>query len=304
VNGLQDCYVAQGHPEKAISFIQQYVQQNPGSSFTDQIYYKMGDIYYSSRDYKNASSSYKDFIADYPKSKLVPQAYYWIGKSAENLNQYPDALQNFNLIFNSYPQSEFAPAAVIESGNIYNSQKNYDAALSIYDKALNSLPDTKRFPEILFNKGMTLVTKRNNDEAENVFTNVIQKYGGTVFAEKSKLELGIIAIDDQKYETANPYLQDLAQNRTDEIGAQAQYYYGVSLFGQNDFNDAITALVRVSTSFAAYDEWVTKSLLKLGDCYLKLKDYPQAKEMYKSVLSKHKNDDYGKEAKAKLKGIR
>ena len=101
-----------------------------------------------------------------------------------------------------------------------------------------------------------------------------------------------------------PDLQDLAQNRTDEIGAQAQYYYGVSLFNQNNFNDAITAFVRVSTSFAAYNDWVTKSTLKLGDCYAKLKDNQQAREMYRSVLAKHRDDDYGKEAKAKLRGIR
>jgi TolA-binding protein len=151
---------------------------------------------------------------------------------------------------------------------------------------------------------MTLVNKKSNDEAENVFTDVIQKYSGTIFAEKSKLELGIIALDGKQYEAANPYFQDLAENRTDEIGAQAQYYYGVSLFNQNNINDAITAFVRVGTSFPAYDEWVTWSCLKLGDCYSKLKDNQRAKEMYRVVLLKHKNDDYGKEAKAKLRGVR
>jgi TolA-binding protein len=303
-NGIQDCYVAQGHPEKAVDFIRQYVQQNPSSNFADQIYYKIGDIYYSGHNYKSASASYKDFITYFPKSKLVPQAYYWIGKSVENLDKYTEALFNFNLIFNSYPESEFATAAVIENGNIYNNQQNYDAALNIYDKALSSLPDTKRYPEILFNKGMTLVNKKNDDEAENVFTDVIQKYNGTIFAEKSKLELGIIALNKKQFETADPYFQDLAEKRTDEIAAQAQYYYGVSLFNRNNINDAITSFVRVGTSFPAYDDWVTKSCLKLGDCYSKLNDNQRAKEMYRSVLSKHKNDDYGKEAKAKLRGVR
>jgi TolA-binding protein len=304
VNGIQDCYVAQNRPEKAINFIRQYIQQNPVLNFSDQIFYKIGDIYYSIHNYKNASASYKEFITYYPKSKLVPQAYYWIGKCAENLNQYPEALFNFNMIFDSYPESEFAPAAVIENGNIYCNQKNYDAALKIYDKALNSLPDSKRFPEIQFNKGMTLVSKKDNAAAENVFSDIIQKYSGTVFSEKSKLELGIIALGSKQYETANTYFQGLAQNRTDEVGAQAQYYYGVSLFEQENVNDAITALVRVGTSFSAYDEWVTKSCLKLGECYYKLKNKQRAREMFHLVLSKHRDDEYSKEAKAKLRGIR
>ncbi len=304
VNGIQDSYVVEGQPQKAVDFINQYLSTNPSSSFADQIAYKRGDIYYSMHDYKNASTSYTQFIADYPKSKLVPQAYFWIGKCNENLNQYPQALYNFNLVFNTFPSSESAPAAVIEIGNIYNQQKNYGAALNIYDKALGSLPDTKRFPEILFNKGMTLIISQDSVDAQNVFNKVIQSYGNTVFSEKSKLELGIIALSSGQYDTAITYFQNLSQNRTDEIGAQAQYYYGIALFNQGNYDGAINAFLLVQTSFPGYDEWVTKSYLKLGDCYSKTKDYERAKEMYRLVYKNHRTDDYGKEARIKLRKLR
>jgi TolA-binding protein len=189
-------------------------------------------------------------------------------------------------------------------GNIYSSQKDYEAALSIYDKALRSLPDTKRFPEILFDKGMTLAIKNSLDDANAVFQQVIQDYSGTVFADKSKLELGIVALDAKKFEEAETYFQDLTQNRTDEIGAQAQYYYGVSLFDQKNYDEAITALVRVNTIFPAYDEWVSRSYLKLGDCYVKRNDKERARELYRNVYSKHKNDDLGIEARTKLRDLR
>ncbi len=304
VNGIQDSYMAEGHPERAIKFIDGFVNQNPGLSFADQIFFKKGNIYYSIGDYKDASQSYKDFIADYPNSKLVPQAYYWVGKSEENLKQYQDAIFSFNQVFNSYPQSESAAASAIELGNIYNFQKNYNAALNIYDQALAKLPNKLRFPEIMFNKGMTLLSNKDSSDAVNIFNQVIQKYAGTIFSEKSKLEMGLISFNAGQYDVAIPYFQDLAQNRTDAIGAQAQYYYGVVLFNQKDYTDAITALVRVGTIFPAYDEWVAKSYLKLGACYEKLKDKSKAREMYRVVFSKHRGDKYGKEALKKLRSVR
>ncbi len=304
VNGIQDCYVAQGHPERAVKFISQFIKQNPTLSYTDQIFYKKGDIYYSNGNYKDAESSYQEFITTYPNSKLVPKAYYWVGKSAENLKQDDIAITNFNKVFTSYPESEEAPAAVIELGNIYNSKKNYDAAINIYNNALNTLPNKLRFPEIMFNEGMTYINKKDQNEAANVFNQIIQNYNETIFAEKSKLELGLISIAAKQYDVAKPYFQDLAQNRTDEIGAQAQYFYGVSLFDQKDYTDAITAFVRVGTIFPAFDEWVTKSYLKLGDCYIQLKDDAKAKEMYRIVFTKHRGDEYGKEAITKLRKLR
>ncbi len=304
VNGIQDSYVAQNQPEKAIRFIKQFVSQNPSLGFADEIYYKTGDIYFSLQDYKQASISYKEFIANYPGSKLIPQAYYWIGKSAENLKQYEEAIFNFNRVFNSFPASDAAPSSVIEIGNIYNQLKKYGQAISIYNKALTSLPNTLRYPEIMYNEGMTYLNKTSPDSASDEFNLIIQNYDGTIFAEKSKLQLGLISMRAKQYEDAMPYFQDLVTNRTDDIGAQAQYYLGESYLEQQDYNDAITAFVRVGTIFPAYDEWVTKSYLKLGDCYVDTKDFERAKEMYRVVLTKHKGDIYGKEARTKLRDLK
>ncbi|MHB1686207.1 MAG: tetratricopeptide repeat protein [Ignavibacteriaceae bacterium] len=303
INGIQYCYVAENHPEKAISLIDSFVDANPGMSSADQIYFKKGDIYYSIQDYKNAEVSYKEFIANYPKSKLVPQAYYWVGKSAENLDQNQDALFYFERVFDSYPGSESAPAAVIEMGNIYNGMKNYDAALELYDKALTTLPNSLRFPEILFMKGMTLSNKNDVSSAAQVFNTIIQEYGQNIFADKSKLELGIIDMVAKDYTDATLYLKDLAQSRTDEIGAEAQYYLGEILFEQNNIQDAVSAFVTVGTVFPAYEQWVAKSNLRLGDCYVKLKDFRKAKEIYRAVFIKHRSDIFGNEARLKLRKL-
>ena len=303
INGIQYSYVAKNQPEKAIDLIDNFVNKNPGISFADQIYYKKGDIYYSEKKYDKAETSYKEFIAEFPKSKLIPDAYYWVGKSAENLGQNEEAVYNFKKVFDNYPKSESGAGAVIEIGNIYNNMKNYDSALQVLNKAIENLSKSPRLPEILFMKGVTLTNNKNFDDAYADFAQLIQDYPASLFADKAKLELGLIELAASRYDNADSYFSGLAETRSDELGAKAQYYLGLSLFEQDKITDAITAFVRVRTIFSAYDEWLTKSYLKLGECYTKIKDFRNARDIYRAVLSKHKGDEYGKEAQKKLREI-
>ncbi len=254
-------------------------------------------------EYEKAELSYKEFVSDYPSSKQVPDAYYWIGKSAQNLGQNEEAIFNFSKVFNSYPKSEAAGAAVLEIGNIYNSTKDYDSAIGIYNKALDKIPDSPRIAEILFMKGVTYGNKKDPDNALSVFQDVVQYYSGTIFADKAKLELGLIELSAARYSNAEFYFKNLADSRSDDIGAKAQYYLGTAFAEEGNMEEAISALERVRTIFSAYDEWLTKSYMKLGDIYTEHESYEKAKEYYRSVLSKHRGDPYGQDAQSKLRKL-
>ena len=84
---------------------------------------------------------------------------------------------------------------------------------------------------------------------------------------------------------------------------QERYFKGVAQFDQENYNAAIETLIRVRSLYASYDEWYSKSLMKLGDTYVEIGDKKSASEMYKGVLKKHPRDLMGKEAKEKLKSL-
>ncbi len=304
LNGIQYSYIAKGENEKAIKLIDEFVSRNPSLSFSDQLFYKKGEIYYNNRDYKMAKESYQQFIINYPDSRFVPEAYYWIGKSSEYLNNNEDAMLSFSKIFLSYPNSETAPQAVIELGNVYNQLKQYDKSVKLYEAALEKFGRTKNYPEILFMKGRTLLLKKDTTAAMDAFDEVSQYYPESVFGEKSKFELGLIEFNAKRFESAELYFKNLAESKTDELGAKAEYFYAWSLFNQNKFTDAITALVRIRTIFSNYDEWLMKSYLLLGDCYVKLNDKKQAEKMYRKILSVHKNDEFAKLARNKIRALK
>ena len=303
VNGIQYSYVAKGNPDKAVTFLGEFVSKNPSLSYADQLLFKKGEIYYSLQQYEKSKTEYKGFTSAYPNSKLVADAYYWIGKSAQNLGQGDEAIFNFDIVFKNYKTSELASAAILEMGTIYRSQKKYDSAIKIYDAGITELQKSGRIPEFLYNKGITLLETKNFQEAYSVFEEVAIHYPQNVFADKSKIELALVDIAAGRFTIADEYLSSLAENRTDELGAKSQYYLGQSLFEQKKYNDAITSLVRVRTVYSRYEEWLMRSYLLMGDSYVKLNDKRNAAEMYRAVIAKYSGTPIGDEALQKLRKV-
>lgn len=300
VNGIQYAYVAIDQVDNAVIFIDQFILSNPTSSYSDQIFFKKGDIYYSSDNYPKAIESYREFVQRYPSSSLIPNAYYWIGKSASNLKRESEAIENFNKAIERSKRSEIGISSVIELATIYSNQKQYALAVQVLNSIIDAMPTSNRLPELLFLRASAEVKDNKLANAFSTYEQIINYYDGSVFAAKSKVELGILEIERKNYENAMNLLKEAAENRLDDIGAQAQYYYGVALFNQEKINDAITAFVRVRSIFAAYDEWYTKSLLKLGDCYVKINDKKQARDMYRAVIARHRTGEYAQEANRKI----
>lgn len=303
LNGIQYCYIAKDEPAKAIAIIDQFTSNNPNSEFRDEITLRKGEIYYSLGDYANAEKSYLEFIQKYPNSGFAPEAYYWLAKSLNILNRKEDAAGYFSLLIEKYLKSKFGIDAVLELGNIFSERKEYQAALDIYDKSLKKIDDAKRLPEVIFEKAKVQIETADIPGAYKTFGEIITYYDETIFAAKSKIELGILEMVRGQYENAGGYFRDLGESRLDDLGAQAQYLLGVTLFEQKKYSDAISAFVRVRSIFSTYDLWYSKSLIMLGDCYAKLNDKKQAREMYRAVISRHSKDELGAEARKKLNSL-
>ncbi len=304
VNGIQLSYVATGKISEAIMFIDNFVLKFPNLNFSDQLFFKKGEIYYSEGMYNEAKEAFRNFIVRYPKSRFVADAYYWIGKSEQNLGLNEEAIINFSNVFNLHKTSEFAASSILEIGSILRNTGQLQKALENYNLGINELPNSLKLPEIMFNKGLVLAEMKNIQDAYEAFTDVITYFPKNIFAEKSKLEIGIIELSLKRFDKAEEILNNLARSRTDDIGAKAQYYLGVSLFEQKKFLQAIEELNRVRNFFSRYEEWVVNSVFLIGDCYVELKDKRKAEEMYRLILTKYKGTLFAKLAQDKLRKLK
>ncbi|MBU1100064.1 MAG: tetratricopeptide repeat protein [Bacteroidetes bacterium] len=303
INGIQYCYMTQDTPEKAVDLIDRYISSNSESEFRDQVLFKKGDIYFSIGEYDKSQNAYKEFLRTFPQSKLVPNAHYWIGKCEQIKGSTEGALSNYYYVYNNFLNSEYGVSAVLEIGNIKTELDDLDEVLRIYNHSIEQLPGTSRLPELMYNKGLALIAKGDHKNAYKTLQEITQFFVESVFTEKSKIKLGVLELQNERYDNAEIYFSEVGENRTDDIGAEAQYYYGLTLMKKEEINDAITIFVRVRSVFPGYDEWYTKALIGLGDCYVILGDKKEAREMYRAVLKRHSDDDYSTIVKEKMKQL-
>ncbi|MCK5455807.1 MAG: tetratricopeptide repeat protein, partial [Melioribacteraceae bacterium] len=303
MNGLQYSYLALDKPEEAVALINGYIVKYPHLESSDRILLKKGEIYFSYGDYNKAMSGYSEMINFYPDSELVPEALYWMGKSALILNEPAEAEEYFKEITNKHIFSNYGIEAIVELGKIYSGNKDFIKEIEFYNSVLPKIEASPKAEEVLFLKGIANINANNKDEAYKSFDEIIKYYDKTLFSDKAKIEIGILEIENNRALNSEQLFSEVAENRSDDIGAKAQYYLGVARYDQRKYDVAISALVRVRTVFASYDEWYTKSLLTLGDSYHKLNDKTNARKMYKAVIKNHPRDKYGKEARRKLKKV-
>ncbi|MCF6270111.1 MAG: tetratricopeptide repeat protein [Melioribacteraceae bacterium] len=303
MNGIQYSYLALDRPDDAVSLINGYIVKYPHIENSDRILMKKGEIYFSYGNYGKAMIGYSEMINFYPNSELVPEALYWMGKSSLQLKKPTEAADYFKEIIDKHIISDYGIEAIVELGKIYSGNKNYLKEIELYKSVLPKIAASPKAEEILFLQGAANINADKKDDAYKSFNEIITYYDKTLFSDKAKIEIGILEIENKRASNSEQLFSEVAENRNDDIGAKAQYYLGVARYEQKKYDGAISALVRVRTVFATYDEWFTKSLLKLGDSYHKLNDKANARKMYKAVIKKHPRNEYGKEARRKLKKV-
>jgi TolA-binding protein len=303
ISGIQYSFLALDRPDDAVSLINTYIAKYPNMKNSDRILMKKGEIYFGYGNYKAAMIGYSEMINSCPNSELIPEALFWMGKSALLLKETAEATEYFQEVVNKYILSNYGIESIVELGEIYSDKSEFKKEAEFYAEILPKISASPKAEEILFHQGIAYLNDKNETGAYKSFNEIITYYDKTLFSDKAKIEIANLEISNKRFAVAENLFNEVAENRNDDIGAKAQYYLGVARFEQKKYDSAISALVRVRTVFATYDEWYTKSLIKLGDSYVEIKDKSNARKMYKAVIKNHPRDEYGKEAKRKLNRV-
>lgn len=303
VNGIQYCYIVQDKYKNAISFLSKFIASHKDLDFLDKIQFKKAEIYYNNSEYQLAINEFSKVIDNYPKSSLVPAAYYWMGKSEVFLKHPEKAINYFEIVRNISLNTEVGFNSVLEAGKIYRMQKDLESEIKLYDDVSSKLTNPKELSELNFNKAQAYIENNDISSAYKVLNEIIAIPDGSLFYYKAEIELGILELVKSNYENAINLFKNVSENRKDDLAAKALYYQGLANFQQGEYNKAVESFIKVRSLYAAYDEWYSQSLLRLGDSYVKLGENEKAKEMYKAVLTRHKRDPLAKEATEKLKKL-
>jgi TolA-binding protein len=87
------------------------------------------------------------------------------------------------------------------------------------------------------------------------------------------------------------------------LASEAQFRIGEMWMQGKNYEKAIASFVIVKEKFSGSEDWFSRSLLNLGECYEQTGNNDGATEIYRTLESLRPDDDFGKTAKSRLKRL-
>ena len=101
---------ARGNYDLAIQAFTEYIRAYPGTDFTDNAQYWIGECLYGKQKYAEAIEALNALFRDYPSSDKLPDARVKKGMALERLGRRSQALVEYRFVVDRFPNS---PAARI-----------------------------------------------------------------------------------------------------------------------------------------------------------------------------------------------
>lgn len=101
----------EGRYVEAATAFDQFLEKYPGSAYSDNAYYWLGETYYVTRNFDRALASFKQLVGNYPQSPKVPGARLKIGYIYYEKQDWTAARQELSSLVTGYPGSTEARLA-------------------------------------------------------------------------------------------------------------------------------------------------------------------------------------------------
>ena len=102
---------ARGNYDLAVQGFGEYIRNYPGTDFTDNAQYWIGESLYGKKMYAEAIEAWNTLFKDYPASDKVPDARVKKGMALERLGRKSQALVEYRYVVDRYPNSQAARIA-------------------------------------------------------------------------------------------------------------------------------------------------------------------------------------------------
>ena len=88
--------------------LEQFIEQNPGTAFTDNALFWFGVVNERLNQLDKAVASFSEVFQKYPAEDMVPAALYFLAETLVRMNSKNDAILTLQKLIDEHPKSEFA----------------------------------------------------------------------------------------------------------------------------------------------------------------------------------------------------
>lgn len=284
--------------DEAIPYLKAYEGQRGKWNNTD--YYQLGYAYYKQGDYTKAISEFNKIIDG--NNAVAQNAYYHLAQSYIKSDKKPQALNAFKnameMDFDKTIQKDAFYNYALLSYDIGNS---YESVPLVLNRFLETYPEAKEKDKIKSLLIDAYLTSKNYKEAISLLENSKQ-YDDQVIWQKANYYYGIELFRENAYREALTYFNEATSKTLDKtIMAKATYWKAETQFILGAYEEALLDFKAFQGMSGAKPTEEYKTIdYDIAYAYFKTKAYEQAKTYFKSAVKQVKDKDQKFDAYVRL----
>lgn len=111
---------------------------------------------FSSNSYEAAATAFVSFVKAFPGSEYTANAHYWLGECYVALQRYPLAIEAFRTVVEAFPNGKKAPDALLKIGLTHDLARDPSKAHAAFQEVVEKFPASDaatRARELLLREG-------------------------------------------------------------------------------------------------------------------------------------------------------
>lgn len=316
--------------DEAIEALELYLKKYPNSDRRSEVYQYLVNVYTSVKNYASAMESLENLpIKDIRLKSAYQLVAFNYGVELYQNGDYQKAITAFKSV-DKYPiEAKLSASAVYWSADSYYMLRNFKQAISLYREFINTpgANESKLKPDAYYNMAYAYMMQQEFSQAIDEFRTYL---GQTSVTDKNKKQEATMRLADcyfatKKDDDAIRYYKEVIETPS-SFQDQALYYLAKSCQYKGNSTDRITYLKDLVNNYprSRYLETgimelgyeyknldqndkalpyfqqierdypksssLREALLNIGDIYYKKRDFKNAEDYYKLVLTKYEKD--------------
>jgi len=301
VEFIRNIYIENQTPELFVQFMSDFGKPLAVNE-QDSLTYRASMIKYEQKMFTETLQGLKKYLNAFPEGKNQLEANNIIAEISYAQQQYDSAALYFGNVANQSPNKFAERAALLAARLNYFNIKNYKLAENYFSILAFIATQQENKNEAL--KGLLRCEYKNEQwqDCAVIAAQIIQdKSSAPDDILIANMALYHQALNSKDTATAIQLLSKVIKSNSTLITAEAHYLLAKLYLDQQNLTLAEKTAFDVIKKQAAYEYWVTKSYILLGDIYIAEKDNFNAIATYKSVAENASIEELKTEAANKLK---
>jgi TolA-binding protein len=261
------------------------VERYPQSDLVPESYTQIANAYMLQEKFRDAIPYLNKVLAIKSASGQYPKVYLKLGLANYNLNNNEEALKNYQTLVNQYPQSAEAEEAMDNLKNIYVEMGRPNDYVDFVKKTGKVL-SVSEADSLTYAAAELKYSNGDCSGALTSFINYLSKYPQGAYALQSNFYMGECYAKNKDWQNAVKSYQSVVNMGSSNYAersafAAARIYY----FELQDYANAKTYFLKLR-ELATTPENQLEALRGLVRCYYQTKDYTEANNISKELLTK------------------